>query len=68
MHLVMNLFIFWDFGGEIETAAASFFAILVLALAVASNAGQAAELQVRSDSRRSAASRASPIGCSATCS
>lgn len=48
MHLVMNLFIFWDFGGQIENRRGSvIFAILIVALAVASNLGEAAELQLR---------------------
>jgi GlpG protein len=48
MHLVFNLFIFWDFGGQIENRRGSmFFAFLILALAVASNAGQAAEIDLR---------------------
>jgi GlpG protein len=48
MHLVMNLFIFWDFGGQIENRRGSFmFALLVVALAIASNVGQAAEMDLR---------------------
>ena len=48
MHLVMNLFIFWDFGGQIENRRGSlFFLLLVIALAVASNVGQAAEMDLR---------------------
>jgi GlpG protein len=47
-HLLMNLFIFWDFGGQIENRRGSvMFAVLVVALAIASNVGQAAEMQLR---------------------
>jgi GlpG protein len=48
MHLVMNLFVFWDFGGQIENRRGFFwFGMLVLALAIASNVGQAAEMDLR---------------------
>jgi len=47
-HLLMNLLIFWDFGGQIENRRGSvMFAMLVVALAIASNVGQAAEMQLR---------------------
>jgi GlpG protein len=47
-HLLMNLLICWDFGGQIENRRGSvMFALFVVALAIASNVGQAAEMQLR---------------------
>ena len=46
LHLVMNLYWLWQFGGQIEDRRGlGFFAALLLVLAVASNLGQAAESQ-----------------------
>lgn len=48
IHLLMNLFIFWDFGGQIENRRGSvLFVLLVVALAIASNCGQALEMDLR---------------------
>src|SRR5262249_23319325 len=48
MPLVFNLLVLWDFGGQIEDRRGSrFFGLLVLVLAILSNAGQATEMQLR---------------------
>lgn len=50
MHIAFNMLVLFSFGGQVENRRGSaFLAVLVIVLAVASNLGQAVELNLRGD-------------------